>query len=101
MYILLTRCKYSGLILTEKDIEEIFAPLLQHSDKSLCDPLLDSDSAVETAIDLLLRQFANAAGRAGDSLMHALQDVNPDDLWSNNRKYGRKRSPKKTENNKI
>ncbi len=106
LYIQLTGCKrglvlVSGLVLTEKDIEEIFEPVRRRSDKSMCEPLLDSDSAVAAAVVDLLRQFAKAVGRAGDSLMHALQDVNPDDLWNNNRKYRRKKSCKKTKNTKM
>ncbi len=108
LYIQLTRCNIgpllvSGLVLTEKDIEEICKPVRRRrSDKSLCEPpFLDSDPAVAAAVVDLLRQFAMAVGRAGDSLMHALQDVNPDDLWNNNRKHGRKRSCKKTKNTKM
>ncbi len=88
---------YKCLVLTEKDIEEIFEPI-QRSVKGLSEPLLDSDSAV--AVVDLLRQFANAVGKAGDSLMHALQDANPDDLWNTNSKYGRKISCKKTNKKK-
>ncbi len=83
---------YKCLILTEKDIEEIFEPI--RGVKDLNEPLLDSDSAI--AVVDLLRQFTNAVGKAGDSLMHALQDINPDDLWNTSRKYGRKVTCRKT-----